>query len=94
MLTDVPAVLRGWRTDSAQAIRRATPSELRSLSFAGGSMGPKVEAACRFVEATGRAAGIGALDDAAAIVAGTAGTLVVPDSSPQPERASSSISAE
>jgi carbamate kinase len=42
-------------------------------------MGPKVEAACRFVEATGGSAGIGALDDAAAIVAGTAGTLVVPD---------------
>jgi carbamate kinase len=73
------AVLRDWGTDAARPIRRATPSELRSLTFAAGSMGPKVEAACRFVEATGGAAGIGSLEDAAAIVAGHAGTLVVPD---------------
>jgi carbamate kinase len=79
MLTDVGAVMRDWGTEAAKPIRRATTSELRSLSFASGSMGPKVEAACRFVEATGGSAGIGALDDAAAIVAGTAGTLVVPD---------------
>ena len=39
-------------------------------------MGPKVEAACHFVRATGKAAGIGALEDAAGIVAGTAGTVV------------------
>jgi carbamate kinase len=39
-------------------------------------MGPKVEAACRFVEATGGRAGIGALGDAAVVVRGEAGTLV------------------
>ena len=39
-------------------------------------MGPKVEAACRFVEATGGTAGIGALEDAGRIVRGEAGTLV------------------
>ena len=43
-------------------------------------MGPKVEAACRFVEATGGIAGIGRLKDAAAILAGTAGTVVSPAS--------------
>jgi carbamate kinase len=79
LLTDVAAVMRDWGTDAASPIRRTTPSELRRLTFAAGSMGPKVEAACRFVEATGGAAGIGSLDDAAAIVAGHAGTLVVPD---------------
>ena len=79
MLTDVGAVMRDWGTDAAKPIRRATPSELRSLSFASGSMGPKVEAACRFVEATGGSAGIGALDDAVGIVSGAAGTLVVPN---------------
>jgi carbamate kinase len=42
-------------------------------------MGPKVAAACRFVEAAGGSAAIGALEDAARIVAGTAGTMVVPD---------------
>jgi carbamate kinase len=44
-------------------------------------MGPKVEAACAFVEQTGGVAGIGGLEDAQAILAGRAGTLVVPDAS-------------
>jgi carbamate kinase len=46
------------------------------MDFAAGSMGPKVEAACRFAELTGASAGIGRLDQAAAIVAGDAGTIV------------------
>jgi carbamate kinase len=79
MLTDVPAVMRDWGTDDAAPIDRATPSELRALQFANGSMGPKVAAACRFVEATGGTAAIGALEDAGEIVAGDAGTVVVPD---------------
>ncbi|HET7567401.1 MAG TPA: carbamate kinase [Gaiellaceae bacterium] len=78
MLTDVAAVERGWGTPAAEPIRRTTPVELRRLGFASGSMGPKVDAACRFVEATGGVAGIGALEDAAAIAAGEAGTLIVP----------------
>ena len=41
-------------------------------------MGPKVEAACRFVEDTGGMAGIGRLEDAVAILAGTAGTIITP----------------
>jgi carbamate kinase len=39
-------------------------------------MSPKAEAACRFVERTGGHAAIGALEDTAALVAGTAGTQV------------------
>ena len=50
---------------------------MRALPFAAGSMGPKVEAAVRFVEATGNRAAIGALDHIEAIVDGTAGTQVV-----------------
>jgi carbamate kinase len=44
-------------------------------------MGPKAEAACRFVQRTRHRAAIGALEDAAAIVEGKAGTQVtsVPD---------------
>ena len=76
MLTDVRAVERDWGTDRARPIRRATPAELRKNGFAPGSMGPKVDAACRFVEATGGRAAIGALDDAAAVLAGVSGTLV------------------
>jgi len=46
------------------------------MSFAAGSMGPKVEAACRFVAATGKPAVIGALPDLRRIIAGEAGTTV------------------
>lgn len=79
MLTDVPAVERGWGTERAAPIRRVRPAELDRLAFAPGSMGPKVEAARRFVEATGGRAAIGALGDAARILRGEAGTLVGPD---------------
>jgi carbamate kinase len=78
MLTDVPAVMRDWGAPDARPIERATPAELRTMQFADGSMGPKVDAACRFVEATGGIAAIGALGDATRIVAGEAGTRVVP----------------
>jgi carbamate kinase len=45
-------------------------------------MGPKAEAACRFVEATGSYAGIGRLDAAAALLGGHEGTIIRPDSAP------------
>jgi carbamate kinase len=76
VLTDVPAVMRAYGTPDAAPIRRETPGGLRSLDFAAGSMGPKVDAACRFVELTGGIAGIGSLDDAQAILAGRAGTVI------------------
>ena len=76
LLTDVPAVYTDWDTPQAQAISRATPHALRALDFAPGSMGPKVEAACDFVERTGGVSGIGRLQDAAAILQERAGTIV------------------
>jgi len=76
MLTDVPAVYAGWETAQPRAIRAAAPVQLRALGFAAGSMGPKVEAACRFVERTGGWAAIGALADGQTIIAGEAGTVV------------------
>jgi carbamate kinase len=78
LLTDVDAVYDGWGTKHARAIHRTTVDELRSMELPAGSMGPKVEAACRFVEAGGAVAGIGALADAAAILRGDAGTVVKP----------------
>jgi carbamate kinase len=62
----------------ARPIRQTTPRELRARSFPAGSMRPKVEAACGFVEATGRMAAIGRLDDAEALLDGKAGTIVTP----------------
>jgi len=78
LLTDVDAVIDGFGTPGARPISRATPAELRARSFPAGSMGPKVEAACRFVEATGKVAAIGRLDAAAALLSGEAGTTVSP----------------
>jgi carbamate kinase len=76
LLTDVPAVYTEWRSPSLRAIRRASAAAMRKMSFDPGSMAPKVEAACRFAEATGGWAAIGALQDAAAIAAGEAGTRI------------------
>jgi carbamate kinase len=76
LLTDVDAVYAGWETRDAHPIRLASPDELKAMAFAPGSMGPKVEAACDFVEATGGFAAIGSLGDAAAMLDGKAGTLV------------------
>ena len=78
LLTDVEAVQADWGTKDATELRRATPEELAALTFASGSMGPKVEAVCRFVRQTGRPAAIGSLGRAPEILAGTSGTLVVP----------------
>jgi carbamate kinase len=79
MLTDVDGVYDGYGTTEARRIARATPAELRACPFARGSMGPKVEAACRFVEQAGGFAGIGRLEDAVSLLEGTAGTVVLPD---------------
>lgn len=77
LLTDVSAVIDGFGSAGASPVTRATPTELRALRLPAGSMGPKVEAACRFAEATGRLAAIGRLDDAEALLRGTAGTTVL-----------------
>jgi carbamate kinase len=77
MATDVDGVYTGWGTPEQRKLGKVTPSELRELPFAAGSMGPKVEAAIRFVEATGNRAAIGGLNQIEAIVDGDAGTQVV-----------------
>jgi len=78
ILTDVPHVFRNYGTPQAEPILRATPAALRRERFPEGSMGPKVEAARRFVEITGSMAAIGCLDDAQAILEGKAGTIITP----------------
>jgi carbamate kinase len=77
MATDVDGVYVGWGTPEQRRLERVTPSELRDLPFAAGSMGPKVEAAARFVETTGKRAAIGGLAEIEAILDGNAGTQVV-----------------
>jgi carbamate kinase len=79
LATDVPYAERDWGTASAAPIRATTPNLLCRLEFAAGSMGPKIEAACRFVERTDGEAAIGSLNDLRALVRGTAGTQIRPD---------------
>lgn len=79
MLTDVDGVYRNFGRPDAERIRKANPNELRSHAFPAGSMGPKVEAACRFSRIPGARAYIGSLDRVADTLAGTAGTLVTLD---------------
>ncbi len=76
LLTDVAAVQDEYGTPRARPIGRATPAWMRSRAFPAGSMGPKVEAACRFAEATGKPAAIGRLTDAGDLLAGQTGTIV------------------
>ncbi len=76
MLTDVPAVSSDWGVADARNIRQASPPALRRMAFEAGTMGPKIDAGCRFVERTGGQAGIGSLGDAAAILDRRAGTVV------------------
>ena len=79
VLTDVPNVMRGFGTPEASPVRRETPAGMRALDVPAGSMGPKVDAVCRFVELTGGVAAIGRLEDAADILTGDAGTIVTPN---------------
>lgn len=76
MATDVQGVFADWGTSKHRLLRHTNPSELRALRFAGGSMGPKVEAAIAFAEETGKRACIGSLEEIEKIVAGDAGTIV------------------
>ena len=81
MLTDIDAVYVDWGKPTQKAIRRASPAAIGAMPFPAGSMGPKVEAACRFASATGKRAAIGALADLSRILTGEAGTTVSADES-------------
>ena len=80
--TDVEHAATGWGTPEQRPVGRVDPAGLRALAaaghFASGSMGPKVEAAARFVEGGGRRAVITSLDRIADAPAGATGTVVEP----------------
>ena len=79
IVTDVDAVYDGWGTSEQRAIRRAAPEALAGTEFAAGSMGPKVKAACSFVERTGGFAAIGSIADTPALLRGETGTVITRD---------------
>lgn len=75
LLTDVEAVYRDFGTDQSTPLSELTVAEARALEMPAGSMGPKLQAACDFAQAGG-ISGIGRLQDAVAILDGSAGTRV------------------
>lgn len=81
LATDVDALYENYGSRGQRPIAHATPTILREHEFAAGSMGPKVEAVCRFVERTGGRGVIGSLDQIDGLFSGKAGTQVLPDGS-------------
>jgi carbamate kinase len=81
--TDVPQAVRGFGTPAAEPIGTVSVSEMTAYAaeghFASGSMGPKVDAICRFVRTSGKPAVITDLEHIVEAVAGAAGTVVLPD---------------
>ena len=83
ILTSVSQVALHFGTDRAQRLGTVSVSQMKRYQgeghFADGSMGPKVEAAVRFIERGGRRAIIGHLDEALPALMGEAGTHIVAD---------------
>lgn len=84
--TDVLQVSVGWGTPDEHPLGRVSAMDMRRYAvdgqFASGSMGPKVEAALRFVEGGGRRAVITSLEQIEDAVSGTSGTVIEPASLP------------
>lgn len=78
LATDVPAVAVDWATWRSRDIRHATPQHLRRLRFDESACGVDFHPHRVSVEAGGRWAAIGHRDDLDAVVAGDAGTRVLP----------------
>ncbi|MDL5026712.1 carbamate kinase [Vibrio sp. BS-M-Sm-2] len=79
ILTDADAVYLDWGKPTQHALRSTTPSELAQFEFDAGSMGPKIEASCEFIQQGGKVVGIGALEDGLQILQGLAGTNITKD---------------
>ena len=82
--TDVAAVFVDWGQPQQRALGSVSPKTLAGMTFPAGSMGPKIDAACRFVQASGRRAVIGSLDQIEAMLSGNAGTQITMDGQDQP----------
>ncbi len=86
--TDVEAASVDFGTPQARLLHQVGVREMRELIAAGeftaGSMGPKVEAAVRFVESGGRRAVITSLHRIGAGVTGAAGTCIEAEPSRRP----------
>lgn len=82
ILTDVDRIYRGYGTPEETPLAELTIQEARALiadgEFPPGSMGPKVEAMCRFVGATGGLGVMTSIDQCDRVLTGEVGTRIVP----------------
>ena len=76
ILTDIDAVYEDYGKPASKPIRQISASELKKLSFAAGTMQPKVDAACNFVLASGKEAFIGGLSELELVLNNKKGTLI------------------
>ena len=81
LLTAVPKIAINFGKPSQKFLDRVTLPELKSLNAEGhfppGSMGPKIDAAIRFLERGGKRVVIGQLTEAVAALKGETGTHIV-----------------
>ncbi|MFZ3511559.1 carbamate kinase [Vibrio harveyi] len=78
ILTDGSHVCLNWGTPQEQKLENVTIEQMKQYSFPAGSMGPKVDACCQFVEKTGQSGHIGDLSFALEIIEGKSGTHIQP----------------
>ena len=78
ILTDGTHVCLNWGTPQEQKLENVTIEQMKQYSFPAGSMGPKVDACCQFVEKTGQSGHIGDLSFALEIIEGKSGTHIQP----------------
>jgi carbamate kinase len=82
ILTDVETVMVDFDGPNERPLREMTVHQARGLlaegQFPAGSMGPKIEALCRFVEATGRTGALTSIARSEDALRGEAGTSIVP----------------
>ncbi len=74
--TDVNGVYLNYGKDNQQKISKANPEALLNEKFPAGSMAPKVQAGCEFVQKTGKKAIIGSLEEIEDMLQGKAGTII------------------
>lgn len=86
--TDTDYVYLDYKQPTQRPLTRVSASEIldyhRAGHFPPGNMGPKVEAALRFLQAGGRQVIITSYEHLCAAVAGETGTRIVPDTLPAP----------
>ncbi len=76
ILTDGSHVCLDWGTPKEEKLENVSVEQLKKYTFPAGSMGPKVDACCLFVEKTKQHGHIGDLSSALEIIEGKTGTHI------------------